>query len=140
MARTGAGGSGEGAEGRVQGWLRNGDRKGPAGGGVDVSDASLAAASAAATASPTAVPSVIWGVSQTPTVCWALCGTQLARKCLLLWGSCSDHRDSKQNKICVMLDVIRGSKKGEKGIWEWRDEGCHFKWGGRDGFIEEVTV
>lgn len=74
---------------------RAGPRKGPAGGGVDASDASLAVGAAAATASPTSVPSVIWGASQTPTVCWALCGDRLAGKCLLLWGSCSDHRDSE---------------------------------------------
>lgn len=29
MAQTRAGGPGKGAEGRIQGWLRNGDRKGP---------------------------------------------------------------------------------------------------------------
>lgn len=76
MAQTGAGGSGKGEEGRVQGWFRNGDRKGPAGGGVDASDASPAdpvPGSAAATASPTPVPSVVQGVSRTPTMCWALC-------------------------------------------------------------------
>lgn len=70
-------GSGKGAEGRVQGWLRNGDRKGPPGGGVDTSAASpraqaagsAVAAAAAATATPTSVPSVI----RAPTVCLAGC-------------------------------------------------------------------
>lgn len=43
VAQTGAGGSGKGAEGRVQARLRKGDRKGPAGGGVGASAASPSA-------------------------------------------------------------------------------------------------
>lgn len=116
MAPTGAGGSGKGAEGRVQGWLRNGDGKGPAGGGADASDARPAAGSAAATASPTSVPSVIQGVSQTPTVCWALCGDPAGEEVLAVWGSCSDHRDSKQNKICVMLDGDKRKQRKKRDL------------------------
>lgn len=92
VAQTGAGGSGKGAEGRVQARLRNGDRKGPAGGGVGASAASPsapAAGSAAAVASAASVPSVTRGVPRAPTVCEALCWDPAGEEGPL-WGPCFD--------------------------------------------------
>lgn len=93
VAQTGAGGSGKGAEGRVQAWLRNGDRKGPAGGGVGASAASPSGpAAGAAAAVASARHLCLWSpreAPQTPTVCEALCWDPAGEEGPL-WGPCSD--------------------------------------------------
>lgn len=97
QAQTGAGGSGKGRGGSVQGWLRNGDRKGPLGGGVEASAASPcgpAAGSAVAAASLAFLPSVVWAGFLDPPGCQALSGTWHGRKCVPLWDSRSDWGDA----------------------------------------------
>lgn len=67
----------KGQGGSVQGWLRNGDRKGPRGGGVEASAASPcgpAAGSAVAATSLAFLPSVVWAGFLDPPGCQALSG------------------------------------------------------------------
>lgn len=113
VAQTGAGGSGKGAEGRVQARLRNGDRKGPAGGGVSASAAGPlgpAAGSAAAVASAASVPLVTPGG---PSDTYCVRGPVLGPS---LWGRgpCSDLGRTTKSEPCSMAgnERKREEKKG----------------------------
>lgn len=76
----------KGQGGSVQRWLRDGDRKGPLGGGVEAS----AAGPAVATASLVFLPSVLWAGVLDPSWVALSLPTWHGKNCMPLWDSGSD--------------------------------------------------